>query len=176
MLTDELKQQILHYIVHPVDHPPSMRDRVNAFLLGKLGVTTYDQYWPIEWGGSFRWRFCFDELGKLVPPVGMQTPYETVRGHKMISVVVSRGGPFVTAESYIVRRHDDGGVAYAEERPISLKAIDLAREVAQRFGLTYLDAVELYDWKLDWDVADEAGIDLEVSEQPNGFALLFYEC
>jgi hypothetical protein len=173
MLTDELKRQILQHIIHPVDQPPGMRDRVNAFLLSKFGVASHDQLWPVEWGGAYRWLFHLDDQGKLIPPELSHTPYETARGCSAVSVVVSRRGPFVTAESYVVRRHDDGGIVDVHERPVSYKAIELAREVAQHFGLTYVDAVELYDWELDYDVADEAGIDLEASE-PSGFTLLFY--
>lgn len=173
MLNYQLKQQLLERIGHPVDQPPGTRTNVEAFLLKVIGLPLLSQGTPVKCGRAYRWDFCFDDQGNSVPPDPFHTLFEHARVRTMVSISVSRCGPYVTAESYVAEKHSDGRVDWVEERPISPRAIQLARSVAERFDLTYLDAEELYAWELDSSVADEAGIDLEASE-PSGFTLLFY--
>lgn len=176
MLTEQLKRQALDHMVHRAEPPPDLRDRVQAFLLKDLGIAKHDDpYWPVEWGRGFHWTFWFDAKGGAVPSPHGRTPYETVRGHHAISVAVSRCGPYVTAQSYRVEPFEDGGTIVSKERPVSPKAVNLAHRVAQRFGLTYLDAAELYAWELDESVADAADVDCQDEgwDTPNAFILLF---
>ena len=176
MLTEQLKHQALHHMVHRAEPPPDLRDRVKAFLFQDLGVAEHDDpYWPVESGRGFHWTFWFDAKGWAVPSPHGRTPYETVRGYHAIAVAVSRCGPYVTAQSYRVEPFKDGGTIVSKELLVSREAIELAHRVAQRFGLTYLDAAELYAWELDESVADAAGVDFEDEgwERPNAFMLLF---
>jgi hypothetical protein len=176
MLSEELKQQILHSITHPVDRPPGMREQVQAFLCERLGIASYDQPLPVERERGYCWRFCFDAGGKLAPYPMYKTPYEAKRGLSMFRITVSRCGPYVTAESFVTATDDGGATSYfAEERPVSPKAVELAQQAGQRFGLTYLDAAELYAWELEDDVAYEADVDVweDGWEVPNAFILLF---
>jgi hypothetical protein len=173
MVDTSLKQKLLHHIRHPVDLPPRIVAGIQSFLLATVGLPSLAQGAPVEWGRAYRWKFCFDEKGNPVRPDPLQTPFEKARARTKMSISVSRCGPYVTAESYGAEKHSDGRVDWVEERPISPRSTQLARSVAERFDLTYLDAEELYAWELDSSVADEAGIDLEASE-PSGFTLLFY--
>jgi hypothetical protein len=179
VLTEESKAQILHYILHPVDRPPGMREQVQAVLFQHFGVEAHDDpFGPVAPGRrGYHWNFCFDTQGRLVLSPPAQTPYETVRGYHVISIAVSRCGPYVTAESYAVIPSETfaSGIAFAQERPVSPMAVELAQEVGRRFGLTYLDAAELYAWELEDNVADEAGVDVwdDGWAAPNAFILLF---
>jgi hypothetical protein len=173
VLSDHLKQKLLDCIRRPTGVPPRVPTEIQSFLLKTIGLGSLDQGTPVEWGRAYRWDFCFDDQGNSVPPDPFQTLFEHARVRTKMSISVSRCGPYVTAESYGAEKHSDGRVDWVEERPISPRSIQLARSVAERFDLTYLDAEELYAWELDSSVADEAGIDLEASE-PSGFTLLFY--
>jgi hypothetical protein len=173
VLSDQLKEKLLGCIRHPIDLPAGARTEIEAYLLATIGLCSVDQGFPVEWGGAYQWEFRFDELGKPVPRDPPRTPAELSRARNLISIVVSRRGPYVTALSWVHGKAFDGQVGWVEERPISPRAIRLAQSVAERFDLTYLDAEELCSWELDRSVEDEAGIDLEASE-PSGFTLLFY--
>jgi hypothetical protein len=175
VLTEDLKTQILQHIVHPVRPPSELRQHVQAFLYDELSIDSYEQICPVEWGSSYRWDFCFDSQGKLVPYVRSNVPYKSVQGFSKVSTLISRRGPFVTAESYAVGPYEDGGTIFKQEFPVSAKAAALAQQVAQRFGLTYVDAAELHAWELDESAADAAGVDFEDEgwETPNAFILLF---
>lgn len=173
LLNEQLKQQLLECIKRPVAPPADLRGRVTAFLLAKQGVSAYDRIWPIEWGRAFWWHFYFDERDRLVPPAPPRTPFDAARAKSSITVVISRCGPYVTAESARAAKNDDGNLTYTSEQPVATKADQLAREVGARFGLTYLDAAEMYAWELDRAIVDDAGIDLEASE-PSGCILHFY--
>jgi len=175
MLTDDLRREVLHAILHPVVHPPEMREQVQAFLYDRLGIASYEQIYPVAWGSSYRWYFCFDPQGNLVPFVRSHVPYRAVRGFSLVTTLVSHRGPFVTAESAPAIPYEDGGISFKQELPASAKAAALAQAVAKQFGLTYLDAAELYAWELDESVADDAGVDFgEVGwAVPNAFILLF---
>ena len=123
--------------------------------------------------GALRWQYCFDRTGRLVAHALAKTPYEAVQGHTTVIVVISGRGPFVTAMSGKTERSNDGLVGYSEERPVSERAATLARKVADKFDLEYLDSTEMRDWEIDPRIADEAGIDIETGDY-NGFTLLFY--
>lgn len=174
MLTDELKQQILHYILHPVEQPHGMREQVQDFLYDRLGIISYDHYWPVEKRLSYEWVFCFDSNGQLAP---YPTRHEDTPGLTMLCIAVSRRGPYVTAISYVMIRdqYTDKSGVFEPEHHASPKAVELAQQVAQRFGLTYLDADDLYAWELDESVADAADVDFAEDgwEAPNAFILLF---
>lgn len=177
MLTEELKAQILHYILHPVDRTPGLRTEVQGFLYERLCIDSYDHYWPVEWGRSYRWVFCFDSNGQLAPWPRYKTPYEIARGYTAFRIAVSRRGPYITAESYVTTRdrYEDRTGRFEEERPASPKAVELTQQVARQFGLTYLDAEDLCGWELDESVADAADVDCQDEgwDTPNAFILLF---
>lgn len=179
-LTEELKRRILHDIRHPVKTPPQMRDEIQAFLYGQLGIESYDHTsCPVEWGNSYRWRFVFDAQGKLVPyPAGAK--YQDARGFSRICVLVSQTAPYVTAESHIADRDDlvppYDGLAWAKQRPLAPLAVRLAQQVAQRFGLTYVDPDELLAWELPDEVAEEP-VFIDIWDEgwlhPNAWIMLF---
>lgn len=177
MLSEELKQEILHYILHPAEQPHGMREQVQVFLYDRLGISSYDHFWPVEWGRSYRWVFCFNSNGQLAPYPLNKTPYEAKRGLTMLRIAVSRRGPYVSAKSYVMTRARDADRTsrFEEEHPASPKAVELAQQVARQFGLTYIDAEDLYAWELDESVADAADVDCQDEgwDTPNAFILLF---
>lgn len=174
MITEDLKSTILHHIAQPIRSPSQLRQHVQAFLYDELEIDSYEQIYPVD-GSSYRWDFCFDSQDKLVPYVQSNVPFASVNGFSKASILVSRRGPFVTSESFLVRPYEGGGVMFKLALPASARAATLAQRVAQRFGLTYLDAADLYSWELDASVADAAGVDFEDEgwETPNAFILLF---
>ena len=175
MLSDDLRREILHAILRPEPCLPGLREQVQAFLYDLLGIDSYEQIYPVVWGASYRWHFCFDPQGKVAPFVRSHVPFRAAQGFSMVTALASRRGPFVTAESAPVIPYEDGGTCFKQELPASDKAAALAQAVATRFGLTYLDAAELYAWELDESVAADAGVDFgEVGwAVPNAFILLF---
>ena len=177
MLTEELKQEILHHILHPAERPHGMREQVQIFLYERLGISSYDHFLPVEWRRGYRWVFCFDSKGQLAPYPMNKTPYEAKRELTMLRIAVSRQGPYVSAESCFVTKAPvaDRASRFEVERPTSPKAVDLAQQVARQFGLTCLDAEHLYAWELDESVAEAADVDYEDLgwDTPNAFILLF---
>lgn len=174
MIAEDLKATILQHIAHPIRSPLELRQTVQAFLYDELRIDSYEQILPVD-GSSYRWDFCFDSQDRLVPYVQSNVPFGSVIGFSKASILVSRRGPFVTSERFLVRPYQDEGIVFRLELPCSTRAAALAQRVAQRFKLTYLDAADLYSWELDASVADAAGVDFEDEgwDTPNAFILLF---
>ena len=182
MLSDDLRREILHAILRPEPCLPGLREQVQTFLYELLGIDSYDRFGlgspephdSVVWGSSYRWDFCFDARGKLVPFFRSDVPYGAVQGFTKVTTSVSGRGPYVSAESATVSVWDRW-TGFKQELPASAKAAALAQAVAKRFGLTYLDAAELYGWELDESIADAVGADVQDAgwEVPNAFILLF---
>jgi hypothetical protein len=133
-------------------------------------------HWPVDWGAAYRWEVCLDDAGRFVPPDDKETPLERAVAHRMLEVNASRCGPFVTARSFTLRPHADGGTSYSLDAKPRPAAVQLAKAVAERFGLTFVPYEDLVAFKIDESVAHAAGIFFECGDtEPNGFNVMFYE-
>jgi hypothetical protein len=167
---------MLHYVQHPQDIPLQTKEAIARFILSEFGVERLRPLTPVDWGGSYRWRLHFDAAGRFVPQEVAGTPFERAVSRHAIEVNVSRRGPFVTALSYTIRPSDIGGITHVLDAQPSECAVQLAKAVAECFGLTFVPYEDLVAFKIDESVADAAGIFFECGDtEPNGFNVMFYE-
>lgn len=179
MLTDIEKQEILHHLRGAILGDDKLKQEIDNFIINELGVGVIGRTVPITWGSSFRWMIYLDRSGRVVAEDPLETPIDQRAARIVCFLMVSRIGPYVTAQSFTIGACDVsgpsmGGTGFFDEPDVRPQAVAWARAIAQRFGLKYLDAKELREWKIPEEVAHDAGIFLDASE-PDGFNLLFYE-
>jgi hypothetical protein len=156
--------------------PPGLIEAVDKFVRHELKISRFQR--RMQWDRAEMWECPLDAKGNNIEPDPPRTPMAECRARRMIKLLVSLQGPFVTAETSTLKpRNDlsDRDCAMARDEAATADAVGMAQRIAERFGLHYLDAAELRAWKIDeTTLEDHAWSHLE-DDEPDGFNLLFYE-